>query len=235
MPSRRFGGLSRRSPDRRRRSRETTPPTPIGRGKRQLKKILASMAVLTCAAASLTLAQGKRPMSLVDVLDVPYLTDPQLSPDGRQLLYVLAKADWNLNRRVGHIWRANVERTGAVQLTSGPTSEAEPRWSPDGSEVAFVAARAGSAQVYLMNAAGGEARPLTSHDSSVPVPDAHYPSLSRISWSPDAAWIYFLAFDPDTPAERARRTTKDDVYAFDENHKQRHLWRVARSGKVEQR
>ncbi|UCH09249.1 MAG: hypothetical protein JSU61_08385, partial [Fidelibacterota bacterium] len=48
---------------------------------------------------TVVLAQGKRPMTLVDILEVPELRDPLLSPDGRQLVYVLAEADWEANKR----------------------------------------------------------------------------------------------------------------------------------------
>jgi dipeptidyl aminopeptidase/acylaminoacyl peptidase len=86
-------------------------------------------------------AQAKRPMTLVDVLNIPNLTDPQLSPDGRQVAYVLAKADWTENKRISHIWRINADGTGSVQLTSGKDGETSPRWSPDGLTIAFIAKR----------------------------------------------------------------------------------------------
>ena len=58
-------------------------------------------------------------MTLVDLLEVPRLSDPQLSPDGRQVLYVLAEADWEANRAVSHIWRADADGGNTVQLTRG--------------------------------------------------------------------------------------------------------------------
>jgi dipeptidyl aminopeptidase/acylaminoacyl peptidase len=187
------------------------------------------------AVGPTTSAEHKRAMTLVDLLEVPYLSDPQLSPDGRQIVYVRADADWGANRRVSRLWRTDVDRGTPVQLTSGATSENSPRWSPDGRQIAFLASRDGSVQIYLIEAAGGEPRILTSHETSVPVPDAHYPRLSNITWSPDGAWIYFLAFEPNTAAEKEREQTKDDVYAFGENHKQRHLWRVSAAKKTEER
>src|SRR5438128_1049460 len=45
-------------------------------------------------------AQGKRRLTLIDLLNVPRLTEPQLSPDGRQVIYQLAEADWKANKRV---------------------------------------------------------------------------------------------------------------------------------------
>ncbi len=165
-------------------------------------------------------AQAKRPMTIIDLLNVPSLRDPRLSPDGKQLLYVLAEADWDANKRISHIWRIESDGTDLVQLTNGSDGESAPRWSPDGESIAFVAKRGEKKkrrQIYLLSNRGGEARALTKHDTSV----------SGISWSPDGAFIYFVAPDPKTEEEKEREEAKDDVFAFDENYKQRHLWKVA--------
>src|SRR5438132_13344607 len=79
-----------------------------------------------------------RPMKLVDLLDVPSLGDPQLSPDDREALYVLSAADWKADRTVTHIWRTNADGTGApVQMTNGPRGESEPRWPPHSRMIPF--------------------------------------------------------------------------------------------------
>ena len=85
--------------------------------------------------------QTQRAMTLVDLLEVPRLSDPQLSPDGRQVLYVLAETDWEANRAINHIWRTDADGANTAQLTRGEHGETSPRWSPDGGLVAFVAAR----------------------------------------------------------------------------------------------
>ena len=66
--------------------------------------ILFTMLTVVVEAASLT-ADERRAMTLVDLLNIPSLSSPRLSPDGRQLLYVLEKADWEANKQIGHIWR----------------------------------------------------------------------------------------------------------------------------------
>ena len=81
-------------------------------------------------------AEEKRAMSIVDLLNVPALNDPGLSPDGNQLLYVLSLPDWKENRRIGHIWRINADGSNPVQMTNGEKGEGVPRWSPDGSRIA---------------------------------------------------------------------------------------------------
>ena len=164
-------------------------------------------------------ALAQRPMSIVDLISVPVVSDPQLSPDGTVVVYVQADADWKANKRISHLWRARADGSGeAVQLTSGTEGESQPRWSPDSALVAFVAKRDGveHAQIQLLPMAGGEARRLTTHETAADEP----------AWSPDGRTIYFLAPDPKPADQVAREKEKDDVYAFDENFQQRHLWKV---------
>ncbi len=175
-------------------------------------------------------AQTKRLLTFVDLLNVPQLRDPRLSPDGREVLYTLAEADWKANRRIRHIWRVGIDGTGTVQLTRGAEGESDARWSPDGGTIAFVAKRSAQAdgkiaQIYLLDRAGGEARPLTHHATSV----------SHITWTPDGAAIYFLAPDPKSAELKAREKAKDDVFAFDETYQQDHLWKVSVADGTEQR
>jgi dipeptidyl aminopeptidase/acylaminoacyl peptidase len=187
---------------------------------------VACVALVVLALHSPAFAQLQRPMTLVDLLNVPSLSDPQLSPDGRQLLYVLARADWKANRRMGQVWRVNADGTGAVQLTTGADDASSPRWSPDGTTIAFVARRASpQAQIHLLSNGGGEARRLTRHATGVANP----------TWSPEGAFIYFTADDPKTDEERARDAERDDVYAFGEGFKQEHLWRVRVANGEEER
>ena len=171
--------------------------------------------------------QPRRAMTLVDLLEVPRLSDPQLSPDGGQVLYVLAETDWKANRAISHIWRADTDGGNTLQLTRGEEGETNPRWSPNGDLVAFLAARgtADTTQIHLLSNRGGEARQLTDHPTAV----------SSITWSPDGSTVYFLAAHEMSSEEQAREAEKDDVYAFEENFQQQHLWTVRVSTGVAKR
>jgi dipeptidyl aminopeptidase/acylaminoacyl peptidase len=168
-------------------------------------------------------AQEKRPISFVDTIEMPTLQDPQLSPDGKQILFVMDKPDWKANRRVGHIYRINADGTGQVQLTFGERGESSPRWSPDGTQVAFLARRDGDDhnQIYVLHTDGGEAKRLTTHDTAP----------ANLTWAPDGKTIWFAAPDAKSAEEKERDRLQDDVFAFEEtNYKQRHLWTVDLDG-----
>ena len=156
---------------------------------------------------------------IVDLINLPTVSSPQLGPDGTQLLYVRSDADWEANRTVGHIWRIGVDGSGELRLTAGEDGEANPRWSPDGTRIVFTATRGddGAAQIYMLHARGGEAERLTDHPTSI----------RSVTWAPDGATLFFLADDDKPDDLKAREEVRDDVYAFDENYQQSHLWTVS--------
>ena len=186
-----------------------------------MKKILWNLALIAILSP-ITAALAQRNMTIVDLLNLPSLTDPQLSPDGSQILFVRGDSDWEKNQRIQHIWRMNTDGTGAVQLTNGATSETSPRWSPEGTTITFTSKRDGDeqTQVYLLNNSGGEARRLFEHK----------PGVSNIAWSPDGTSVLFLAPDPEPKADRKRKQAKDDVFAFEEEFRQKHLWQFQITG-----
>ena len=168
-------------------------------------------------------------MTLVDVMNVPQISDPAISPNGAQVLFVRSEPNWKANRRISHIWRIGTDGGKLTQLTSGADGESSPRWSPDGQTIAFIAKRGvdadAVAQIYLLDNAGGEARALSTHATAV----------SNLTWSPDGAAIYFRASDAKSEDQKAREKAKDDVIVFDEDFQQQHLWKITVASKTEKR
>ena len=193
---------------------------------KQINRITCFMLLLIVSMAS---SETKKAMTIVDLINVPSLGDPQLSPDGSQLLYTLSEPDWEKNKRIRHIWRINSDGSNSIKMTNGENGESSPRWSPNGSVIAFIAERGESDdannQIFVISNHGGEAEPLTNHETGV----------SNIQWSLDGKFIYFLASDAKSDEEKERGKTKDDVYAFDENYQQRHLWKISVDSKESSR
>jgi dipeptidyl aminopeptidase/acylaminoacyl peptidase len=192
-----------------------------------IRRVVWVTAALLALFLAPSTAIAQRPMGIVDLINVPRIGDPQLSPDGASVLYTESRPDWKISKRVTHIWRQPLTGGEPQQLTTGVESETAPRWSPDGRQIAFVTKRGDNefAQLYLLAADGGEARQLTSHTSAVSSP----------TWAPDGSAIYFVASEPKTDEERARERAKDDVYGFDEDFKNSHLWKVVVNGRAESR
>ncbi|MCA9738579.1 MAG: PD40 domain-containing protein, partial [Gemmatimonadetes bacterium] len=184
-------------------------------------------AVLGTAPGALQAQTAPRPMTVVDLIELSSLGDADLAPDGARIAFVRSEADWERNETVQHVWWVPVAGGEAVQLTNGEKGETSPRWSPDGATLAFLAERPGreGQEIWLIGARGGEAWPLTDHPTA--------PADPR--WSPDGRWVWFLAPDPRTDELQERLDELDDVYAYDENYEERHLWRVPVDGGAPER
>jgi dipeptidyl aminopeptidase/acylaminoacyl peptidase len=180
------------------------------------------IALLTLGAQ--TVAQGPRPLTLISLAEIPRVQDVQLSPDGRSVSYMLARADWKTNLLVAHIWRQPVTGGPPTQLTSGESGELLARWSPDSRTLLFLS----RGQIWLIPADGGTPRQLTKHATGV------YGGAPP-AWSPDGSSIYFLATDPATDAERERDRLRDDLYLFEHDFRQHHLWKIAVDTGAEQK
>jgi dipeptidyl aminopeptidase/acylaminoacyl peptidase len=142
------------------------------------------MVFLLAAALAGAAAPARRPIAETDLLGFRWIADPQISPDGRQIAYVLVTVNEMEDRYDTSLWTIGASE-GAVPrpLTAGPRDSA-PRWSPDSATIAFLRApEKGPPQIHTLSMAGGEARKLTDlpKGASLPV------------WSPDGKAIAFIS------------------------------------------
>ena len=127
--------------------------------------------------------RGMRPE---DVYALQGVSDPRLSPDGTTVAYAHWSVDEEENEYRANIWLAPVDGSAPPRrFTTGERRDGEPRWSPDGSRLAFVSSRAEKepGQLYVIPLAGGEAQKLTKLKEDV----------KNIAWSPDGSQIAFAS------------------------------------------
>jgi dipeptidyl aminopeptidase/acylaminoacyl peptidase len=108
-----------------------------------------------------------RPITFDDLYRVPRASDPQIAPDSRTILYVVRTSEPKANKQESHVWLMNADGTQSRQLTFGPSSEWQPRWSPDGKGLYFLTDRQRGAQVWYLPLSGGEASRVTDLAMSV--------------------------------------------------------------------
>jgi len=108
------------------------------------------------------LAAGQQPFDAHALLKLERISDPQISPDGRTVAFVVQSIDLEKNRRPRHIYAVPSGGGEPVRLTQEGNLNDRPRWSPDSKTIAFVSDRSGSAQLWLMNADGSKPRRLTN-------------------------------------------------------------------------
>src|SRR5258706_7993324 len=115
------------------------------------------VACLLLLIASPLVAQ-KRAITFEDFIALKSVSDPQLSPDGKWVAYTVSIPSLQDNQNVSRVWVVEVATGKSRQVTGGPGSDRQPRWSPDGKTLAFISTREGGAQVWLLPIAGGDAR-----------------------------------------------------------------------------
>ncbi len=130
------------------------------------------------------LTHDKRPITIDDLYRISSVEDPRISPDGQWIAYVHRAANKIENGYMTNIWLAPTNGGPPIQLTrSGKDSQ--PRWSPDGTMLAFTSARDSKPQIYLLRvtAPGGEPWRLTQAENGAGSP----------AWSPAGTHIAYLS------------------------------------------
>jgi dipeptidyl aminopeptidase/acylaminoacyl peptidase len=151
--------------------------------------------VLAAMAIAASVSGEKRRLDFADLLSLRDVSDAQLSPDGEWIAYVVRTPNLEKDRRFGDIWMVSWDGTRTLQLThSADAGESQPRFSPDGKYLSFLASRGSGddeskekSQVWVLDRNGGEARKLTDFPGGV----------SDYAWSPDGGKLAVIASDPD--------------------------------------
>ncbi len=152
--------------------------------------IRLGLAATLLLLAAPNFAQTAKPaLKPIDVFDLQWAEDPQISPDGRSIAYVRMSFDIKTDRPRGMVWLLGVDGKRARPLPNSAPSRS-PRWSPDGTRLAYVAAGTdGSTQLFVYWTDTGATAAISNFTESP----------SGLAWSPDGRW---LAFTMAVAAER---------------------------------
>jgi dipeptidyl aminopeptidase/acylaminoacyl peptidase len=101
------------------------------------------------------------PFNAHDLVTMGRVSDPQPSPDGRWVAFVVRTTDIEADRGRTDLWRVRTDGSALERLTTDPASDSSPRWSPDGTGLYFLSSRSGSSQVWRLPLGGGEAVQVT--------------------------------------------------------------------------
>ncbi len=148
--------------------------------------LFAATAIASPAASAPAMAPS-RYFTGSDLFSLEVATDPQISPDGRIVAYVRESNDIMTDKARRTIWLVDVATGQQRPLLAGPGSYFSPRWSPDGTRLAYVAADGASPQLYVRWMNSGESARITG------LPD----SPGALAWSPDGRRIAYTMFVPD--------------------------------------
>ncbi len=150
-------------------------------------------------------------------IKVKALGSPRISPDDKRIVYTVNEAVMTVDKSefVTQLWLATTDGKENFQLTFGDKSSTNPKWSPDGSAIAFTSNRKDNKNnLYVLRLQGGEAEPLTDVKTAV----------SDFEWSPDGRSIAFTMADAKNEDEEKNDKAKADYRWIDENVKLSRLY-----------
>ena len=150
---------------------------------RRLELLSAACLSLVCVSAIWAQAPAKRAMTFDDLAAMQRVSEPQISPDGRSVVYSVGTTEMEPNRIARNIWVVSTSPGSQPRQLTQDGHDTRPQWSPDGKKIAFLSSREGATQIYLMPAQGGGAKKITSLSTGA----------DNEKWSPDGRSIAFTS------------------------------------------
>ena len=182
---------------------------------------------LLLSAANIAAAQTPVPTRTPTIdqsLEIQSVSNPQISPDGKRVIYEESRTNWEADAFETDLWIADATTGDRHPLTVMGKSSSDAKWSPDGRWIAFLSDRpaplpgspADKRQLYVMPADGGEAQQLTKMEKGV----------NSFEWAPDSSKIAIAAIAPDPKAMKDRKDTFGDYHVIHADYQMVHLWQL---------
>ncbi len=191
--------------------------------------LLVLLLVLSAYAFPGAAEAAKKPWTPEDLWKLKGVSDPQLSPDGKWVAYVVSVTDFDENSSNSDIWIVPADGGEPRRMTTSEKGDSSPRWSPDGSRIAFLSSREEGRQIHILPVDGGEAVKVTDFPDGV----------GDFMWTPDGKGFVFTgrvyADCPDLDCVRERDEEKEKCKVTGMVHKSlmyRH-WNTYEDGKAQ--
>lgn len=183
----------------------------------------ASLFVLSLSFCS---CMGAAPFNLSDLAKIVNVSDPQVSPDGKSIVFVVSRPDYDLNVYRSELVLIDIATRHQRTLTHDRKGVNSPRWSPSGDRLGFMANDSNNRQqLFVMPMTGGDSEQLTTAGSGI----------QQYAWRPDGEAIAFAASD-EAPIKTGQERF-DDAFEVGNNDflvtakpLPMHLWLVSLNG-----
>lgn len=146
-----------------------------------MKKLLSALGLILALAI---LINAQTPgLKVNDLFRFKRVSDPQVSPDGKTVSYVVTNYDRETNKRTNHIHLMPISGGESQVLADGSGKDSRPRWSPDGKQLAFISSRDGASQIWIFNTETKATQKLTNISTEA----------GDLVWSPDGKHLLFTS------------------------------------------
>ncbi len=143
-------------------------------------------------------AQLSKKFEPIDVFDIEFVSDPEISPSGDKIVFQRNFKDIMTDRNLSNLWIVNFDGSGMKPLTTGNHNAFSPKWSHSGKMFTFKSNEDGTTQLYLYNIENGSIQKLTNMQSSI----------GNVDWSPDDKYLLFNSFVEETEGKLVKMPAK---------------------------
>lgn len=158
--------------------------------------------VLCLVLAATAPSQTRHALTFDDLISMGRISDPQISPDGKTVVFVVTYYDKGQNSSNSNLYLISTAGGAVRQLTRALRSNNNPRWMPDGSSIAFLSTRDGESQIWTIAVSGGEAKKISAISTEA----------SGMIVSPDGRWFAFSSdVFPDCATDECNEARNNEL------------------------